>query len=81
MGIPDGWTGGCGPLVYLGQCKPKDIDAYVLYSRFWLTANSVAFLMLLVALIRRCVVVTERFNTLRLLMIKFLIGLAMYVRN
>ena len=80
MTIPKGWQGSCAPLVYIGQCQTKDIGRYQTYARFWLAANSLVCLFLLAAFIRRCIVVKERFNTIRLLMLKFIAGLVLYAQ-
>lgn len=48
-------------------------------ARFWLAANGLAFIAILVTFIRRYLKVDERFNTLRLAMIFFLVGIPLYV--
>jgi hypothetical protein len=78
MSVPPGWVGACAPLLYIAQCSKKEIDTYVLASRVWIIPNALALISLVATFIRRCWLVKEGFNTVRLLLIKFMIGLPLY---
>ena len=73
------FNGTCAPLLYIADCAPTARTAYMNASRFWLAANAIALIALVVSLIRRSMVVRERFNTLRLTVICFAVGGALYV--
>jgi hypothetical protein len=74
-----GFAGTCAPFFYVDQCPTKERDIYVLVARIWVGPNALAFIALLISFIRRVKVVDERFNTLRLLMVKFMIGIPLQV--
>ena len=73
------FNGTCAPILYFKDCTPKARESYMIASRFWLAANSVALIALVISFIRRYIKVQERFNTLRLAMVFFGIGLPLYV--
>jgi Na+/proline symporter len=74
-----GFKDKCAPFVYIAECPPKERDALMVASRVWLVLNSIALLALVVTFIRRLYLVKEKFNTLRLVMIKFMLGIPLYV--
>lgn len=60
---------------------PEARQAYMNVSRFWLAANSLALICLVVAFVYRSIRVSESFNTLRLAMICFAAGVPLYVSS
>jgi hypothetical protein len=73
-----GFEGKCAPFLYVAQCPPRQRDAYILASRIWIAPNIIGLIALLITFIRRVYIVEERFNTLRLLLIKFMLGIPLY---
>lgn len=73
------FNGTCAPFVYIEGCAPVARMAYVNVSRFWLPANSIVLIGLIAAFVYRAVRVREGFNTLRLAMVLFSLGLPLYV--
>jgi predicted membrane channel-forming protein YqfA (hemolysin III family) len=73
------FNGKCAPFIYIAGCSKVDQDAYVLESRIWLPILGVCFIFMIAAIIRRCTIVKESFNTLRMILILFTIGLVGYV--
>lgn len=74
-----GWNGTCAPFMYIRDCSPTARTAYQNTSRFWLAANSVSLLVLIVSIIRRSRILKERFNTLKLAVILFTLYPPLYV--
>ena len=73
-----GFAGMCAPFLYIEGCTPRAREALMNDSRFWLPVNSLAFIALVAAFIYRSKRVVEPFNTLRLAMILFGLGVPLY---
>lgn len=73
------FNGTCAPFIYIRDCPTKHRDAYITTSRFWLACNSLVLIVLAVSFIRRIITVKEQFNTLRLAMLCFGVGIPLYV--
>jgi hypothetical protein len=71
------FAGHCVPFLYIQDCSNK--AGYVLWSQIWVVPWVLALLALLAAFIRRCIMISERFNTMRLLMLHFMCGVPWYV--
>lgn len=73
------FNGSCAPFIYIEGCTSRAKQDYLIAARFWVAANSLALIAMVVVFIRRYLRVKERFNTLRLAMICFAAGLPLYV--
>lgn len=73
------WANYCIPWVAIEACPPDQIQAYIVWGRLFLGLDIAAILVLTAALLRRIYLVEESFNTIRLLLIKFLLAVPLYV--
>lgn len=75
------FNGTCAPFVYIEGCSHAARHAIMTESRVWLAIETVGFLILLSAVIYRFTRVSEKFNTLRLILLLYLSGTPLYVRH
>lgn len=73
--------GSCTPFIYIASCPTEQQDVYIRYAQVWAGIDIFSFLLVIGVLIHRWIVVKERFNTLRLILIKTLLGTVWYVTS
>lgn len=68
----------CIPCCTISACSDDAINAYQTWSKFLVALDIAAFGIILAATTRRWLLVDEPFNTLRMILIKLIIGLPLY---
>lgn len=71
----------CVPFLSLAGCPAEDLQAHKVWAGVWLAFDISSLLFLVVTLLRRVLSVRESFNTIRLTLIKFILGAPLYVQR